>query len=148
MEAIEKSRRTILLISPEYVIRDEWVQYAEQVAQHEILRRRSRIIPILLRDISDVMDRVDPTLRYIMDGLSYLEWPGKDDPKKEALFWKKLRLCMPKKKVPPPADTAADGNKADDGNKANGVLGGVMVVWPWYCKTTLHSTTFQGEYKK
>ena len=93
-----------------------------------MLRRRSRIIPILLRDISDVMDRVDPTLRYIMDGLSYLEWPGKDDPKKEALFWEKLRLCMPKKKVPPPADTAADDNTADADNKDNGGPGEVMVV--------------------
>lgn len=66
-----------------------------------MLRRQSRIIPILLRDISDVTDKVDVTLRQVIAaaGLSYLEWPGTDDSKKEARFWEKLRLCMPKRKI-------------------------------------------------
>ena len=41
---------------------------------------------------------MDPNLQFILDSITYLEWPGSSDEKSEASFWKRLELSMPKMK--------------------------------------------------
>lgn len=44
---------------------------------------------------------MDRNLKHILDSVTYLEWPGTDPeyPEKEASFWKRLELSMPKKRT-------------------------------------------------
>ncbi|XP_050403178.1 uncharacterized protein LOC126819270 isoform X2 [Patella vulgata] len=94
--AVENSRRTILVLTPDYV-ESEFCMFEYQKAQHEMLRRKQRIIPIMFQDINDI-EHVDKTLQSILDSITYLEWPGEDSPKKIEKFWKRLEFSMPKKK--------------------------------------------------
>ena len=63
-----------------------------------MLKRKHRIIPILLEDISSVKATMDTNLKGIIDSVTYLEWPGISCEKKEEKFWKRLTLSLPKKK--------------------------------------------------
>ena len=67
-----------------------------QKAQHEMLKLKHKIIPIVLEDISEVRD-IDKNLKSILDSVTYLEWPGIENDKKLERFWTKLELSLPKK---------------------------------------------------
>ncbi|WAR24798.1 TOLL-like protein [Mya arenaria] len=95
VKAIESSRRTIIVLSPEYV-KSEWCRMEYQKAQHEMLKLKHKIIPILLEDIKDV-DTVDKNLKSLLSSVTYLEWPGSENSKRVDRFWKKLELSLPKK---------------------------------------------------
>ncbi|GAB1600089.1 uncharacterized protein LOC115215177 isoform X1 [Argonauta hians] len=97
ISAIEKSRRTILVLSPDYVI-SEWTRMEYQVAHQEMLKKHHKIIPIIFRSIDSI--DIDKNLSYIIKSITYLEWPESDenDENKIKKFWQKLRLTMPKKK--------------------------------------------------
>ena len=95
VKAIESSRRTIMILSPEYV-KSEWCRMEYQKAQHEMLKLKHKIIPIVLEDISDIKN-VDKNLKSILNSVTYLEWPGQENSKKEERFWKTLELSLPKK---------------------------------------------------
>ena len=45
------------------------------------------------------MDDMDPNLKYILDSITYLKWPGGGNSKAENAFWKRLELSMPKKRL-------------------------------------------------
>ncbi|XP_076440381.1 uncharacterized protein LOC143279928 isoform X2 [Babylonia areolata] len=96
IQAIENSRRTILVLSPAYV-QSEWCRLEYQKAQHEMLKLRHKIIPILIEDLSQ-LGPVDRNLRAILDTVTYIQWPGSHDSKRLDKFWKLLKLSMPKKK--------------------------------------------------
>lgn len=98
VRAIESSRRTIMILSPEYV-QSEWCRMEYQKAQHEMLKLKHKIIPIVLEDITKFKD-VDTNLKSIISSVTYLEWPGHDNSKKTERFWKKLELSLPKKSAP------------------------------------------------
>ncbi len=53
LNAVHKSRRTLLVLSPCYV-QGEWTRFEYQVAQHQMLKLKHRIIPIIFSDISKV----------------------------------------------------------------------------------------------
>ena len=101
INAVEGSRRTILILTPRYV-ESEFTRFEYQKAQTEMLKRKHRIIPIMLEDISNVSD-IDKNLKGIIGSVTYLEWPGAEDSnsssKKLDKFWKRLQLSLPKKKV-------------------------------------------------
>lgn len=63
-----------------------------------MLKRKHRIIPLLLEDITSVKSGMDKTLKGIIDSVTYLEWPGTSCEKKVEKFWKRLTLSLPKKK--------------------------------------------------
>lgn len=94
--AIQHSRRTILILSPSY-IQSEWTRLEYQVAQHEMLKLRHRIVPIMFEDISHVKN-VDENLKVILNSVTYLVWPGVDS-SKLPLFWKALRKALPKDQI-------------------------------------------------
>ncbi|KAH9489307.1 hypothetical protein Btru_057056 [Bulinus truncatus] len=99
ISAVERSRRTIMILSPSYVA-SEWCRMEYQKAQHEMLRLKHKIIPIILEDI-DGMPEMDANLKTIIDTVTYIKWPGEEEPstsKKVERFWKLLELSMPKKK--------------------------------------------------
>ena len=67
-----------------------------QKAQHEMLKLKHRIIPIVLEDISNCRN-MDKNLKGILNSVTYIEWPGDDSSKRLDRFWKKLQLSLPKK---------------------------------------------------
>lgn len=95
IDAIEKSRRTILVVSPDYVS-GEWTRMEYQVAQQEMLNLRHKIIPIMYRDI-DCINDVDKNLKLILNSITYIKWPDGKKHKEIEKFWEQLRLTMPKK---------------------------------------------------
>ncbi|KAL5021239.1 hypothetical protein ScPMuIL_000394 [Solemya velum] len=97
INAINNSRRTILLLSPRYIDSD-WAKLEYQVAQREMLKRRHLIVPIVLEDFSDSSTEIDPNLKAIINSVTYIEWPGIEREKKLNKFWERVRLSMPKTK--------------------------------------------------
>nr|KAG5703451.1 hypothetical protein BaRGS_022500 [Batillaria attramentaria] len=105
--ATENSRRTILVLSPRY-LESDWARMEYQLAQYELLQRKQRIIPIMLEDISDFQDKMDPNLACILRTVTYLEHPGNDaEDRHLEKFWKRLELSMPKKKCTTSPDASA-----------------------------------------
>ncbi|PVD23385.1 hypothetical protein C0Q70_16653 [Pomacea canaliculata] len=96
IHAIENSRRTIMVLSPAYV-QSEWCRLEYQKAQHEMLKLKHKIIPVVLEDV-DHVSFVDKNLKNILDTVTYIKWPGPDDSKRTEKFWKLVELSMPKKK--------------------------------------------------
>lgn len=97
IHAIENSRRTIMILSPNYV-ESEWCRMEYQKAQHEMLKRKHRIIPIMFRDITKA-DKCDSALYDILHTVTYIQWPEDGDSLKIDRFWNQLRLSLPKKRV-------------------------------------------------
>lgn len=102
IRAVEDSRRTILVISQNY-IESEWCRMEYQKAQHEMLKMKHKIIPVILEDISHL--KIDKNLKSIINSVTYIEWPGESDSKKLERFWKQLKLSMPKKQEHLPSNT-------------------------------------------
>lgn len=98
IKAMENSRRTILVVTPNF-IESEFCRFEYQRAQVEMLKRKQRIIPVILSDITREKEQMDETLRTILETITYLNWPEDNDPKKIEKFWKRLELSMPKKKT-------------------------------------------------
>ena len=95
VHAVEQSRRTILIISPDYV-GSIWTRLEYQVAQQEMLRMRHKIIPIIYREIKH-MTNLDPNLRMLLDSVTYLQWPGESAKSKGSKhFWKSLQNALDK----------------------------------------------------
>ena len=91
MHAIQHSRRTILILSPSF-LQSEWTRLEYQVAQHEMLKLRHRIIPVMFRDITHLKD-TDENLKVIINSVTYVTWPG--DVSKQGEFWEALRKALP-----------------------------------------------------
>lgn len=108
VSAIENSRRTIMILSPEYV-QSEWCRMEYQKAQHEMLKLKHKIIPIVLADLSEVKN-MDKNLKSIMNSVTYLEWPGDNNSKQTDRFWKKLQLSLPKKPSQNSSSPSSDSN--------------------------------------
>ncbi|XP_052079026.1 uncharacterized protein LOC127717416 [Mytilus californianus] len=96
IRAVEDSRRTIMVISQSY-IESEWCRLEYQKAQHEMLKLKHKIIPVILDEISNM--KIDKNLKAILNSVTYIEWPGESDSKKLEKFWKQLKLSMPKKQT-------------------------------------------------
>ncbi|XP_069128055.1 uncharacterized protein [Argopecten irradians] len=120
INAVNNSRRTILILTPRY-IQSEFTRFEYQVAQHEMLKRKHRIIPILLEDISDSVSSMDPNLRQIIRSVTYIEYPGVDATEKKLnTFWKRMALSMPKTRTTEEHQKQLESrNKSNDDSAAN-----------------------------
>lgn len=86
VQAIESSRRTIMVLSENF-IKSEWCRFEFKQAHHQVLRdRRRRLIIILLGDVPQ--KDLDPDLRLYLKTNTYLQWGDK-------FFWDKLRFALP-----------------------------------------------------
>ncbi|KAI9587199.1 toll-like receptor Tollo [Glossina fuscipes] len=86
VQAIDTSRRTIMLLSENF-IKSEWCRFEFKSAHQSVLRdRRKRLIVIVLGEVPQ--KDLDPDLRLYLKTNAYLQWGDK-------LFWEKLRFALP-----------------------------------------------------
>lgn len=114
IKAVQCSRRTILVITPSFV-QSEFTRLEYQVAQQEMLKRKHRIIPVLLEDITECEPTMDPNLKVILKSVSYIEWPKDvNNETKVEKFWKRMQLSLPKKRPGKNAGQPEMATVADD----------------------------------
>ncbi|XP_070562659.1 kin of IRRE-like protein 1 [Ptychodera flava] len=95
LNAIQNSSRTILVLSPSFVL-SEWCRFEYEKAQAEMLRIGTKIIPIMFEDITR-LDDIDPSLKSLLNVVTYLKWPGEAGSREEKdKFWQSLIEAMPK----------------------------------------------------
>ncbi|BFF96474.1 toll-like receptor Tollo [Drosophila madeirensis] len=86
VQAIDSSRRTIMVVSENF-IKSEWCRFEFKSAHQSVLRdRRRRLIVIVLGEVPQ--KELDPDLRLYLKTNTYLQWGDK-------LFWQKLRFALP-----------------------------------------------------
>ncbi|KDR21043.1 toll-like receptor 6 [Zootermopsis nevadensis] len=89
VEAVESSRRTIIVLSKNF-LRSEWCRFEFKSALHEVLKnRRRRLIIIILGELPQ--RDLDPDLRLYLKTNTCIEWGDR-------LFWQKLKFAMPDEK--------------------------------------------------
>ena len=85
-QAIKYSRRTILVLSPNFV-QSGWCDFEFQNAHRRVLEDRSNfLIVVLLAEVNK--ETLDKTLKLYLDTKTYLDM-------KDNNFWNKLLYCMP-----------------------------------------------------
>ncbi|KAF7270671.1 hypothetical protein GWI33_016392 [Rhynchophorus ferrugineus] len=86
VQAVESSRRTIMVLSENF-IKSEWCRFEFKSAHHQVLRdRRRRLIVVLLGEVPH--KDLDPDIRLYLKTNFYLQWGDK-------LFWEKLKYALP-----------------------------------------------------
>ncbi|XP_025419810.1 toll-like receptor 6 isoform X1 [Sipha flava] len=86
VEAIESSKRTILVVSKNFV-ESEWCRFEFKSALHEGLKdKHGRLIVVTLGEIQP--KDVDPELRSYMKNAVHVNWGDR-------MFWEKLKFAMP-----------------------------------------------------
>lgn len=86
VEAIESSKRTILVVSKNFV-ESEWCRFEFKSALHEGLKdKKGRLIIVALGEIQP--NDVDPELRVYMKNAVQVHWGDR-------MFWEKLKFAMP-----------------------------------------------------
>ena len=84
-EATHNSRRTIIVLSNNYILH-EWSRYDVRSALHDILKSRGRAVILVLGDVNN--RDLDPDLRHYMKTNTTIHWSDR-------LFWDKLRFYLP-----------------------------------------------------
>lgn len=74
LTAVEKSRRTIMVITPDYV-GNEWSRFEYLIAQHETLKLNQKIIPIILEEVDQNDLKVNKSLKHILQSVKCLKYP-------------------------------------------------------------------------
>lgn len=89
-QAIDESRRTILILSDNFV-RSEWCRFEFRTAHAQMLQdRQNRVIVIIFGKIPADAD-MGPEMRLYLRTNTYLTWG-------DNLFWKKLYFVLPQKR--------------------------------------------------
>lgn len=85
VQAIESSRRTIMVLSENY-IKSEWCRFEFKSAHHRVLRDRKRRLIVIV--LGRVPDSLDADIRSYLKTNTYLQWGDR-------YFWDKLRYALP-----------------------------------------------------
>ncbi|ELU00360.1 hypothetical protein CAPTEDRAFT_145791 [Capitella teleta] len=87
VDRIQKSRKTILVLTSEFV-RSQWCDFEVSMARSQMFQSgRDIIIAVILRPLP--FNCINKTLHNILKTKLYLEWEPRDEHAKE-LFWAKL----------------------------------------------------------
>ncbi|KAK3601551.1 hypothetical protein CHS0354_027691 [Potamilus streckersoni] len=97
LSSLQNSRRTIMVISKQYVL-GEFTKVRNIYAQREILKHKHRVIPIFMENISNIRPLMDRDLKTILNSGPCLQWPKEGTPQEARKFWERLQLSMPKLK--------------------------------------------------
>ena len=90
VESIEKSRKTVLILSPNF-LRSNWCQYEFKMARQVFVEQgREDMVLILLRPIAGC--RLSRPLSLLLQERTYVEWT--DDPDGQQLFWSQLKAAL------------------------------------------------------
>ncbi|KAH9492272.1 hypothetical protein Btru_026154 [Bulinus truncatus] len=73
LEAVEKSRCTIMIVTQDY-IKNEWNRFEYLIAQEESLKLRQKIIPIILEKLEKDAT-LDKALKHILDSVKCIRYP-------------------------------------------------------------------------
>lgn len=85
-KAIESSRRTIIILSPDF-IKSEWARMEFRLAHLKAMKEKcARVIVVLLKEVD--MQELEPELKAYVIMNTYVKW---GDPN----FWPKLRYALP-----------------------------------------------------
>ncbi|XP_077994061.1 toll-like receptor 2 [Glandiceps talaboti] len=92
MDSIENSRKTLLVLSPNFV-KSEWCYFEMQMAHHRLFEdQRDVVILLLLEDIPD--KDVPRMLRKLLLNKTYIMWPKEECSTARELFWAKLEEAL------------------------------------------------------
>ncbi|XP_077982516.1 uncharacterized protein LOC144437448 [Glandiceps talaboti] len=106
--SIKDSRRTILILSPAFV-ESEWCDYEVLMAHREMIGLKQKLIPLMFDDVTK-MGNIRPSLKSILNTITYISWPGEGDnvnAKDVDKFWKRLVKAMPRKRKQKPRGEVA-----------------------------------------
>ncbi|OQR70428.1 slit3 protein-like [Tropilaelaps mercedesae] len=85
-EAVESSRRTIVILS-EHFLKSEWCRYEFKSAHQEVLNNKHhKLVVVFVGRVS--YRELDPDIRHWLKHSTFLHWG-------EKTFWNKLRFSMP-----------------------------------------------------
>ncbi|VDI71033.1 Hypothetical predicted protein, partial [Mytilus galloprovincialis] len=98
VDCIANSRRTILIISREY-LQGGYTTFELEMAHAEMISTKSKhkIIPVLLDKYENLQGLMDDTLKHLIQTVTYITWPGETSQRDVKTFWKRLELSMPKR---------------------------------------------------
>ena len=109
--AIEFSRRTILVLSPDF-IKSEWCDFEFQAAHKRAMDDRSNfLIVVVLKEVDD--KDLDETLRLYMKTNTYVTV-------NDRWFWQKMLYSLPKVPIGKLKSQQNDDNMKDGDNRKNG----------------------------
>jgi len=90
LKAVTSSRRTLLILTPEF-LQGEWTRFEYLVAQHQMLRLKHQIVPLILRPLPKAVLDEEKNVAHLLNTTTCLHYPGTEDAKREKTFWKKLQ---------------------------------------------------------
>ncbi len=90
VESIEKSRKTVLVLSPNF-LRSNWCHYEFRMARQVFVEQgREDMVLILLQSVAGCT--LSRPLSLLLQERTYVEWT--DDPDGQRLFWSQLRAAL------------------------------------------------------
>ncbi|VFV31424.1 interleukin 1 receptor accessory [Lynx pardinus] len=97
---VEQSRRLIIVLTPDYILRRGWSIFELESRLHNILV--SGEIKVILIECTEIRGKVDcqeiESLKHSIKLLSLIKWKGPKSSKLNSKFWKQLVYEMPVKK--------------------------------------------------
>ena len=92
VEAINKSRKTILVLSPEF-LKSSWCQFEVRMASEKVIEeRRDAFVIVIYRPLDEPGTRIPKKLVRLLEKRIYLEWT--QDPDGQKLFWERLANAL------------------------------------------------------
>ncbi len=92
VEAINKSRKTILVLSPEF-LRSGWCQFEVRMAAEKLIEeRRDTFVVVIFRSLDEPGTRIPKKLVQLLEKKIYAEWT--QDPAGQKLFWDRLTHAL------------------------------------------------------
>ncbi len=109
VEAINKSRKTILVLSPEF-LNSGWCQFEVKMASEKLIEeRRDTFVIVIFRPLDEPGTKIPKKLMRLLEKKIYVEWT--EDPDGQKLFWDRLVDAL--KEDAPHVDAFRKLNDAD-----------------------------------